>query len=60
MDLFQDAALLIGWDLITLVDLRDGYILGSRQLPCQTHAPLVTGDFNGDGWTDFIYTCPIG
>lgn len=50
----------LAWDHISLVDLYDGYVLGSKNIPCQSHAPLATGDFNNDGITDILLQCPIG
>jgi len=45
---------------VALVDLRDGQISGQHSLPCQPVGKPVVGDFNSDGWTDFIVLCPEG
>lgn len=58
--LFQTVMLVSGWDTLSLVDLRDGYILAEHSLPCQPTDVPVVEDFSEDGWTDFIVTCPTG
>jgi len=45
---------------MALVDLHDGRVIGQHSLPCQSVGKPVIGDFNGDGWTDFILLCPEG
>jgi len=46
--------------MVAIVDLRDGQITGQHSLPCQPVGKPVIGDFNSDGWTDFILLCPEG
>ena len=45
---------------MTAVDLTDGVILSHHTLPCPPILKPVIGDFNGDGWNDFIHICPTG
>jgi len=56
----QSSLLVSGWDTVALVDLHDGRVIGQHSLPCQPIGKPVTGDFNKDGWTDFIVLCPEG
>ncbi|ELT96931.1 hypothetical protein CAPTEDRAFT_224542 [Capitella teleta] len=56
----KSVALLLGWDTIALVDLRDGQILGEHSLPCQPIDKPVIADFTNDGQNDFIVTCSSG
>lgn len=60
MSVLQTAMLVSGWDSIALVDLRDGHLAGEHSLPCQPTAEPVIGDFNRDGWSDFIVLCSDG
>ncbi|CAE1331260.1 unnamed protein product [Acanthosepion pharaonis] len=56
----KDALILAGWRKLVLLDLKEGTLLASHTLPCHPTAPLVVGDFNNDGWNDFILTCKLG
>ena len=56
----QTSVLVSGWDTVALVDLHDGRVTAQHSLPCQPIGPPVIGDFNRDGWTDFIVLCPEG
>ena len=47
-----------GWDTIAVVDLKDGFIMSHHSLPCQPIDQPITADFNKDGWTDFVISCP--
>lgn len=54
----QSAILVSGWDSISLVDLREGFEIGHHSLPCQPIQAPILEDLNGDGWTDFVISCP--
>ncbi|XP_071957958.1 uncharacterized protein [Antedon mediterranea] len=56
----QDAAIVAGWDAIAVVSLIDGTILAHHSLPCQPTSDVVIGDFDNDGWNDFIVECISG
>ena len=53
---FQNALLVLGWQSMSVMDLSDGYELGTHSLPREPVLPPVIADFNGDGLNDVIVT----
>lgn len=51
---------LVGWNGISMIELKTGRILAEHSTPCPSTGPLVIGDFNNDGYNDIIFTCKFG